>query len=79
MNNEEKQSERGNVGLGTTDPVGLGLPVEVIKNHMNNEEKQFIVSILSQLQVNPSASNALETVAMVQAILAKLKVEEDKK
>jgi len=43
---------------------------------MNNEEKQFIVSILSQLQVNPSASNALETVAMVQAILAKLKVEE---
>lgn len=45
---------------------------------MTLEQKQFIINILSKLQVNPAAEDAMANVQMVQSIIKELS-EENKK
>lgn len=46
---------------------------------MTQEQKQFIVNILSKLQINPAAEDAMANVQMIQSIIKELTKEEIKK
>jgi len=47
-----------------------------MKPGLTDQEKQFILQLLSKLNINPLASDAADTVALVQSIARKLLEEE---
>lgn len=47
-----------------------------MQKELTEQEKQFILQLLSKLNVNPLASDAIDTISLVQNIARKLLTEE---